>query len=542
MKTTAAISTREPRSRHAADAEGRTPAAALRSPAILYLASAITLLAGLAAIFIWEPFGARQWGFDFWEHAAALKQLAINPWHPLHPQFDTHEASRSYTPEFLLLALVGRMFSLSPLGMLALGSIFACALAFTGIWFFSREYFRNEWAPLAVLISLFFFWGKEWVWSSFYNLQSLAVTGGYPSTFVFALAFTVWWFGLILLRRERIRAWHLFAVPILSALLFVSHQLSGMFALGALFAFWAAEPGRGWRRRGILFAASLAGLLISRWWPWFNPWYSATGSQVWNPMWAGLPDFYRPGAVLALCGPALLGLAPLAWFVRKRIYGGLTLGFLAVTGVYIVGGILNNPIAHRFLAFSILYLHLACAWLLLALGGFFAREEAAAAGWRLGREGRRVLFAVCTLIVLGHLSFMTFEVIRVRTGAARRYVDVAGPMRAISGHLAPRSIVLASPEICFALPAFEGRVVTVYRPSPLVEDDSARIRDSSLFFSEAASDDERRAILSRYRVTHILYRKDELQPAVIQGLSRVGSQVAERSPLTLLRAAGIQPR
>jgi hypothetical protein len=375
-----------------------------------YAAMAITVFALFAVIFIYFAPAEHYFGYDIWEHAASLKQLMANPLHPLHPEYATYDSSRQYMPWNLLFAVLGDALRMSPLGVLALESIVTTALLLVGVFFFFREYFQNQWAPVAGLFCLLIAWGKPIVWSSFYDLWSYLMTAAYPSTFVFAAGFFVWWLGIRSMRRHVFPIGEGIGIMLLTSVIILAHQMSGAFVVAGLFCFVVAEPRGHWRTKlFILFCAAL-GMALTRFWPYFSPWQIAGKSQFTNPLWGSdnSGEFYRPNLVLTFLGPALAGVVALGVFVRRRIYLGVVLGFAGSMLGFVVGGIVGHPVAYRLIVVWIMYLHIACAWLLLAI--FAGDSQPPGEVLRLGVGTRRAIAAAMGLLLLVQVGVCVLEV------------------------------------------------------------------------------------------------------------------------------------
>jgi hypothetical protein len=481
-----------------------------------YLTVCMVLVAVMSAILVWIAPAEHDF-LDYWEHLAAIKQLMLHPLHPLHPQYGTHDASRQYMPWFLLLALFGRFFHWSPFTVLTFGSIVTIILSLIGIRLFFREYFKNPWAPLAGLISLFFMWGRPWIWSSFYSLRSFLLTAAYPASFAFAITFVIWWMGLRALRSKSLRSRDIAVITGMLALGLLVHQLSGLFAVAGLICFLLGDRSRVWPRKFILFGTIVVAGAAVHFWPYFDPWQITNENQLWNSQWTSIPaqKFYRASDVLLCIGPSILGVIPLAWFARRRAYLGTVFVFSGGVVGYGVGGLLHNPVSHRLLIVMILGLQIATAWLLLVVFGVLDFPE-----WEFIEKWRRPLRAIAGVavmsVILLQVGVVTAEMVDLEVPNSafahlpiRHRIEIKRALQQISMYLSPQSIAMASREASMVLPVFNGRVVSVYRASPLVPSDSDRARDADRFFWPTTSKAERSAIIARYRITHVFYWLDD---------------------------------
>ncbi len=69
-------------------------------------------------------------------------------------------------------------------------------------------------------------------------------------------------------------------------------------------------------------------------------------------------------------------------------------------------------------------------------------------------------------------------------------------------------MVLATPILSWPLPTFGPKVLVLFHQDPLVPDALQREYSVRQFLGPAASDDERRTILARYGVSHVLLQRE----------------------------------
>src|SRR5262245_6790424 len=138
----------------ATPAHARLAALLERIPGRRFVYEAVFALLSLGLL-IWvtrDAFGTRiatfSAGSDYWEHAAALRALLENPFHPEHPMVKAEAPSPRFSPHFLLLALLGRAFGANALGAMGIAALVNTLLLLTGIFLFFKEYFRDVRAPL----------------------------------------------------------------------------------------------------------------------------------------------------------------------------------------------------------------------------------------------------------------------------------------------------------------------------------------------------------------------------------------------------------
>ncbi len=168
---------------------------------------------------------------DYWESSAALTEWMRNLTDPGNPHLAGGDSSSRYIPTFLAFAALGKLFGWSALELMSISSIINYLVIATGIYLFSKAYFRNAWAPLITFVVLFTAWGVPWVWSNLYHLRSFFLVSAYPSSFVFGLSLIAFWYSLRFLRCQTGRLSGVVVLLLLSALMFVSHPLTGVFGI-----------------------------------------------------------------------------------------------------------------------------------------------------------------------------------------------------------------------------------------------------------------------------------------------------------------------
>jgi hypothetical protein len=97
-------------------------------------------------------------------------------------------------------------------------------------------------------------------------------------------------------------------------------------------------------------------------------------------------------------------------------------------------------------------------------------------------------------------------------------------------------LVLSDLETSWYIPSFGGKVIAHPFPVYFVPDYAERKRDLLLFFSERTTDDERMAIIRKYRPDYLLLRKalSGTSPALYNSLARFGTVVYSDGNFLLL--------
>lgn len=534
------------------------------------------LVAGATGLWLaWESlfFGLVTYSFyaDYWEHTALLTEWLRDIGNPQNPHVADPSSSPRYMPLFLVLTLFGQTLSLDSVQLMGISSIVNYILIVIGIRLFFFDYFRDstfrQAAPLIAFVVLFFGWGVSWVWSNLYQLRSFFYVAGYPSSFVFGLGLIGFWLTLRILREETGEVAGAVAMLLLAALMFLSHPLTGAFAIGSSGLLALVWPGAQLRRRLLVMAALLAGALLAELWPWFSVWEvvldrsgndetswmhtdgeSGVLDRIRSGVW--LHIFYRPKFVLLILGfglPAVFAwLAMTKSAVSERRHWFIVLGGLAMLIPYFAHIVVSVPLAHRFLLFAIFYFHMAAVALLLKLlevrqaqlnsGGLspLVRWTSVAAGiWVIAA----VVFNISQLVMEYngmHLRVKTltytnkFENIPEGGNVVDLYQD-------LTAGVGPYDVVMATGEIAWPLPTVTGKAVSIYHQNPLLPDQWQRAEAVARFFAEGASDSERAAILAQYDVKFVLIREDSTVPDMLEWLPSVAEETARRGSYRMYR-------
>ena len=82
-----------------------------------------TILSFLIILLMVSHLSNKIWTGDFWEHAAAVRELASNPIFPHHPMLLADKPHAFYSPYTLYVALFSRISKLGPITSLAIAGI-----------------------------------------------------------------------------------------------------------------------------------------------------------------------------------------------------------------------------------------------------------------------------------------------------------------------------------------------------------------------------------------------------------------------------------
>ncbi|HEX6273566.1 MAG TPA: hypothetical protein VFZ53_11005 [Polyangiaceae bacterium] len=493
----------------------------------------VVLSLAIVAWVAWDAFDYRlitySPGADYWEHTAVLRALLEDPFHPEHPLIETQASSPRFGPHFLLVALVGRAFGTDALGAMSIAAVLNAALFVTGIYVFFREYFRDPRAPLVGLVVMFGTWLDAPHFSNVYKLSIYFSVAGYPSSAALAVMLFALAALLRVLRSERERPALWALVAFLGAYVYVTHPLTAMLAFTAAGLLVLTEPSIAGKRRLWGLGALAAGVLLASLWPYYPALgmvASGTADRVQKGLETGvrgLHPFYEREKLFGILGFGLLAVPLFPYFVWKRRHLVVPLGALVMLAVFGASALLDVPLGHRFALLAVFFLQIGVVWLLLAALGSPRRaagEPALRYGARLaGLAGAAGLLVTMAVMNVDDAS----ERFARRRGGngesstviyARRVGELAGP----------NAVVLADPLASWSIPTFGPKIVTLHHGNPLT-DGAEREAASRRFFGAKTPAAERRAILERYHVTHVV-TLPKTSPAALRYLEANGQRHA----------------
>ena len=484
----------------------------------LAIGSWVTWEAAYVRLITWEG------GADYWEHSATLHALIESPFHPRHPHLAIIAGSPRFGPQFLLVALISRAAHWDALQAMTLAAVLNTLLFLYGIRAFFLSYFRHPLAPLYGLLVMFGGWWIGFHYSNVYALPVLFSVASFPSTTALGLSLLGFSWIVRCLRAElpRPRLW-LIVIGLWAAAVFIIHPLTAMMSISGALLLALCEPKPTWRLRFEVAGAVVVGLALSHFWPYFSPWVVLRGGHGEAAEWAEqslqqaqagslqvkrkLHEFYQPLRLLMALGLSGITVLALPYFLLRRERWFVGLGALGMLLPFVGNAFVELPLGHRFVLLAIVYLQIGLVWLLLRLTPSYPDA------FRFVR--RRALGIIsASLVGLTLLVFFTHSVLVARAlfegprGRGGRDSPVINNMRAIAAAAGPNAVVLASPLLSWPLPTFGPKVLVLFHEDPLVPDAVAREHWVKRFLSQASSDGERRTILARYGVTHVLLQRE----------------------------------
>jgi len=497
---------------------------------------------------------------DYWEHTAALTEWMRDLLAPGNPHVADQSGSARYIPSFLVLAALGRAVDLGPIELMAINALVNYGLIVVGIYLFATSYFRNPWAPAVLFLVLLSGWGVPWIWSNLYELRSFFVTASYPSTTAFGLSLIALWITLGFMRGRLPFFASLGVLLLMSALVFVTHALTGVFAIVSCCLLALAEHEEPISLRALLIAVMGGGALLAELWPFFSVWDVILASseelddRTWQPF-AGISGmlerarsgvwfhmFYDPRQVLVSLGPALLGIPVCGWLLVKRQHRFIVAGLVIMLLPMALNVFFQVALAHRFLLYAVFFMHLALTWLVLE----------AFSNWSAGRRERRVTIKQRISVFIASCALLSLAVFhsgllmadheglhldhRLQLVNKRRVLpdtmSVPELYSALTDPIPENAVVIGDGRLTWPLPTFRGKAVSLpaNHENSLLLDQFDRVAAEKTFLAASTQAAKRRAIVDRYGVTHVLINTERTEAGLISWLQANTKLVIEIGP------------
>jgi hypothetical protein len=511
---------------------------------------------------------------DYWEHSATLTEWMRNLADPGNPHLAGGDPSSRYIPTFLAFAALGKLFGWSAIELMSISSIINYLVIATGIYLFSKAYFRNAWAPLITFVVLFTAWGVPWIWSNLYHLRSFFLVSAYPSSFVFGLSLIAFWYSLRFLRCQTGILSGVVVLLLLSALMFVSHALTGVFGIVGCCLLACTERGVSLGMRALVVIFLLGGALLADFWPYFSVWdvvlnkSDVVDDHTWQSF-QGLSGMlaraqsgewwhklYDPRQLAAGLGLALFGLPICMWLLVKKKQPFILLGAAMMAVPYLGNIFYQVALGHRFLFYVVFFLHLAIVWAVLQLKDSWLRSRSTGNVTIVTSTGWFTTVAVLVFSFIANVFLLLSDYREEPLHQKIRWIDkqqylpysheeilwfyqeyylgieadntVVDVYTELTASLPESAIVIGEARLTWPLPTFRGKAVSIPedRAGLLVPDEADRIEAERLFLDGATSDAIRNRIIQQYDVSHALISNTNSAPGLLRWLNSNAEQVA----------------
>ena len=466
----------------------------------LMLAGLLVLYNSAGHLLLWNIGGG-----DYWEHLATFHAFARNPLQPDNPYVARAEPTHLFTPYHLFWGVVARLLGLHPMNVLPLAGAANTLVFLAACRILARRVLGDPRWALSLTLTLLTFWWQPWTWSGFYHLGFLPIASIYPFWFALPLAWITIasclvepavanrWRGRALLRST--------IVALAVALVFLTHPLSGIFLVVALFALGIGIPGLALAPRLALLLAPPLGIGLALLWPFFPVLETVrTSGQFHARGFAGDFRVFYDRPFLRLL-PAWIGLPIVLRALARGRWDPIALGFLLFLALY---GLNYVTLASSTLARSIVFV---AFFLHLAVVKGLHRDPS------LPRARLHEVLFLAFLLLFGALEgyasakrFGPFHDWKAGTPLGQHSNRrVLTELIALDRFVTPADVVMAPLAESWLLPGALGcKVVGVMHSNPFLADYAERIADTERFFAAETQPAERETLIATYGVRFVL--------------------------------------
>lgn len=471
---------------------------------------------------------------DFWDTAAAVKELSRNPIHPNHPMYLLPgNTTTRFNPYTLFWGIFKRITNTGIFTTMGIAGFVNYIIFILGLYFFLSRKFKSRSLPTYAFLAMLLIWGIGYRHANAYHLNLFLITLPYIGFFAFGLSFN----ALFFLSRynEEKRKLDLFLYSLLAVIAFITHPLTGAFCFAAATAILLTE--RNLKSLLIIPIVPLLALVISFTWPYFSYWSLFTQNS--NPPLRKSPLFFNQIQAL---GPALIGLPIIFLFALKKRHQFIVYGLLFCSLIYLISGVGSIFVGARFILFSAFFLHLAIA-VYVEERGIFSPQKIRDS---FRSNGLVIILIFILLFPSGYYRAreMGRHILRFfdKPFHIHSYNSPVNSYLFLDKHLSFPDVVIANAwREGWVIPAVTGAkiVETRSRSTFLMKDESLnRKKDVAAFFKDELSLKDRISIITKYDVTHILVNlkdKDDWHPSFLENLGVLGKQITRKNTIVLYR-------
>ena len=352
---------------------------------------------------------------DVWHYLAVVQALFDSPFYAKNPHVISDSPSRFFTPWTILVSMVGKGLALNAQKTLGIIGTLNAIVLVIGIWLFAREYWKNDWAPLILIVVMFAVWSTHVNHTGFHTLTTAMFSISYAFATVLGFGFIYFWVVLRALQQPVASGAWAVAVAVFTAFLFIAHQMQGAFAIGTAVTFAIFIPGASIGQRAKIIGSIVAGFALSTFWWYFDPIALVFVTNVYTDP-PGVQYFSYAEArfltVLQFAAPAFLGIIGFYDFAARRWRQELICGTTAIFLGIVTALALDIWIFGRFVPFFMLFLHFGWVGLILAIFSFLARDMATNAA-RIGRLLAATVFFGLLILLSGQALYLAWHEYRV---------------------------------------------------------------------------------------------------------------------------------
>jgi len=463
------------------------------------------------------------------EHGAAVQVLAQNFINPDDPMLDgNYGGSARYVPSIFIMAAFVRVSGLDVLIVIKIFSIIFLLLFIYSVVRFAQLYIDKSKGSFCLLASLLFLWGTGWTGANACMFSAIIYTAYFPSVVSFSLSLLALYFLLKYLQDGKTSGfvW----CCILGGIGFVNHPLTGAFFFIAVF-FLLPERLTSLKRCLVLFCLIIAvSFCFSLLWPYYQ--FFDSFSSIASGAMAQTDDYqmtwqYLHSNRLLRIGPALAAVPLILILMFKHKNLMVTGSFVVFTFIYVFGYFTKTSLSERFIFFIVFTLQLAFSLFWTSC-------------WRENSRIKKVFYSATVCLAACFQFYFVFGefiapafTIRKENSFISGYSSPNKVFKDLRKYLNEGDVVLSDIYSSWSLPVYTGaKIIALWHTPPHIKDNFDRTEDINRFFNPATNNTERKHILDKYSVTHILlnnYVNGDSNKLIEPHINRLGYSVVAKN-------------
>jgi hypothetical protein len=494
----------------------------------------LTFILLLAVIFM--SFN-KPWPFtdDIWEHGAAIKEISIHPIHPSNPLIMLPgNTSPRFVPYTVFWGIIQRITGLDIFTLLGIIAIVNYFIFIRGLYLFVSTKFKDNLLPVYTLLVMLIVWGTGY---ELYKLGSFLISLTLPGYFAFALGLNALYYLIKYIDQKSIG--YLVIYFILSVIIFISHPITSAFLF--VLAFLIPLESNNFKELFILQIVPIVAFALSLLWPYFSYWDVFTKGT--SGHWFRSPFYSNQ---ISSLGFALIGIIPIIFYYFKKQHKFLFYSLSICIAVYTISYFLRVDIGDRFLLFAVFIMHLGLALYLKEIDLFSFKTIRSS----LKNQGIRFILIFLFLIYPVRLRLLEIE------SYAKNVFDLPfkfhsydSPVNSylfLKKYLTSSDIVLTELMPSWPIPvAIGAKIVPLAHYDPLIINESEmRAKAVYIFFRANLELNERKQILLKYNVTHILVDEEDrsfYDSSFVNQIASLGTFLVKKDHLALYKVNDFLP-
>lgn len=464
-----------------------------------------------------------QWYDDFWEHSAVVKELSTNPTNPQHPLLDVDKSHPFYSPYLLLVGIVAKAFSLSPVTALSIFGLLNVVIFLISFRLFIGslvDKYLEATSFYSIILVLFLWTAAAWDWSGFLHFKILGLISPYPSTFSIALTFLIFALFNKGLKSNSIPKYAM--VTLLTTIVILNHPTTGIVTfLGIISIALNQFKLKGLKSISLGVLILLSSMLIALLWP-----YYSLAELVYYRNSEFNSDSYVFYSHIKYLWPTIIllpfALPAIASRFKNNKFDSLVLLVLGTVLVYIGGYVFGQFGIGRIVSFVAVFMQIALAIQLAII----ENEKINNRSW----SALPVVFYVIVIISLNPIN---------RAVLSRAYMGLRGIKYNYSNYeilkndVQQYDVILSDINTSWMIPTFNGKIIASRHIAHWVDDHSQRKSDLKKFFSIETEQSEKYEIMNRYNVDFILVNKNIFKET--SEYEKYGNNVSENQDFVLIK-------